>query len=311
MDQLIQSLKDKIKEHRSTYNHNEAAVRRQLIDPLLDELGWQTDSPSHVLHNETTEDRDIPDYSLIRNTKVETYVEAKNLSKNIIDHLPQLARYCINNGKEFGIITNGNDWLLIKSFEKDTKPKDRIVWRISIENDSISNIKNKLGTITRTQIVNLSELVEKEKQLNSFWENIISDNNILIEKFSKEISNHFLSIHSDDDFEKETIESFFHSKLSVYLRGRNAILNSVIYSDPVSYSSGNGIGISSLKKTGTPSVSDWLQLIPELRKISGLNSWKAVCDYLKIPVEGDSARRRLKIWVDLNRPGWVRVPEPK
>jgi len=65
------------------------------------------------------------------------------------------------------------------------------------------------------------------------------------------------------------------------------------------------------QKTGTPSVIEWVEKIPDLLRVTGLSSWQDICDHLGIPVEGDSARRRLKKWVKRNRPNWPTVPEPK
>lgn len=63
------------------------------------------------------------------------------------------------------------------------------------------------------------------------------------------------------------------------------------------------------KKTPTPSVSAWLEKVPEMKSRTGLNSWKAVCVHLSIETAGDSARRRLKNWVKVNRPDWPNVPD--
>jgi hypothetical protein len=65
----------------------------------------------------------------------------------------------------------------------------------------------------------------------------------------------------------------------------------------------------SAKKTPTPSPAEWVANIPELRGRKGLNTWKAVCNLLKIDTAGDSARRRLKNWVKSNRPTWPAVPD--
>jgi len=308
MEDILTKLKEKITGHREKFTSNETAVRRQLIEPILDRLGWQTDDPSLVELNATTVDRDIPDYSLMIDKRVETYVEAKNLSINIIDHLPQLARYCINNGKEFGVITNGNDWLLIKTFEKDTKPKDRIVWQFSIEKDDIVTIKNCLSNISREQIRNLPELIEKEKQIQSFWKEFISNKNKLVDKLSIEITLEFLSKYTDEDYEQEVITNFFKSKLCAFLNDKDLIEhnetnNSIPYKNPKNYN------FTKLKKTGTPSVRDWVEQIPDLRKENGLSSWRDICNHLQIPVEGDSARRRLKKWVEQNKPNWSKVPD--
>lgn len=188
MEQTITELKEKISEHRDHYNRNETAVRRQLIEPILDYLGWKTDNPALVQLNFQTEDRDIPDYTLLRDKRIETFVEAKSLSENISNHILQLARYCINQGIEFGILTNGTDWLLVKTFEKGTKLRDRIIWQISLEKDTVSNIQSKLTTISFEQIGKLPELIEKEKQLEQFWAECIAGESKIVEKLSVELA---------------------------------------------------------------------------------------------------------------------------
>ena len=66
---------------------------------------------------------------------------------------------------------------------------------------------------------------------------------------------------------------------------------------------------TSLKKTPTPDPSAWVSAVPELRNQKGLLTWKAICDHLKIATAGDSARRKLKNWVKVNRPSWPSVPD--
>lgn len=68
-------------------------------------------------------------------------------------------------------------------------------------------------------------------------------------------------------------------------------------------------GSSVAKKAPSPAASDWLEKVPELKSRRDLGSWKAVCDHLKINTAGDSARRKLKKWVERNRPNWPEVPD--
>lgn len=63
------------------------------------------------------------------------------------------------------------------------------------------------------------------------------------------------------------------------------------------------------KKAPSPSPSDWLAMVPQLKTKAGLGTWKSICDYLAIETAGDSARRRLKKWVEMNRPDWPEVPD--
>jgi hypothetical protein len=63
------------------------------------------------------------------------------------------------------------------------------------------------------------------------------------------------------------------------------------------------------KKAPSPNAAEWANGVPELKGKKGLNSWKDICDLLKVETGGDSARRRLRNWVKANRPTWPSVPE--
>lgn len=60
----------------------------------------------------------------------------------------------------------------------------------------------------------------------------------------------------------------------------------------------------------SPDPAAWVGQVPELAQVPGLTGWKAICGYLNITVEKDSARRRLARWVTQHRPHWPAVPEP-
>ena len=66
---------------------------------------------------------------------------------------------------------------------------------------------------------------------------------------------------------------------------------------------------SGAKKAQSPSASEWVDAVPDLRSRKGLNTWKAICVALRIDTAGDSARRKLKNWVKSNRPAWPAVPD--
>ena len=62
------------------------------------------------------------------------------------------------------------------------------------------------------------------------------------------------------------------------------------------------------KKAPTPSPTEWVASVPELKNKKGLTTWKSICNLLKIDTAGDSARRKLKNWTKLNHPSWPAVP---
>lgn len=66
---------------------------------------------------------------------------------------------------------------------------------------------------------------------------------------------------------------------------------------------------ATLRRAPTPSAKQWAANIQELKNVSNLNSWKFICDHLKIKTAGDSARRKLQKWVEENQPLWPRVPD--
>ena len=117
MKEIENQLKDTFKqvvEFRADYISNEQAVRTQLIEPILNVLGWKTSNPKFVKPNAPDEDGKIPDYTLLKNGKTTLIVEAKNLSIDLQDKkiIDQLANYCFKSGIDFGILTNGVRWLL-------------------------------------------------------------------------------------------------------------------------------------------------------------------------------------------------------
>lgn len=64
-----------------------------------------------------------------------------------------------------------------------------------------------------------------------------------------------------------------------------------------------------MKKAPSPSAANWVATVADLSGNRGLTKWKAICDFLTIDTGQDSARRKLKIWVAINRPAWPAVPD--
>jgi hypothetical protein len=62
------------------------------------------------------------------------------------------------------------------------------------------------------------------------------------------------------------------------------------------------------KKAPSPNPAEWAARVSELRGFKNLTTWQAICDVLRIKVAGDSARRKLRNWVKVNRPNWPDVP---
>jgi predicted type IV restriction endonuclease len=216
---ILKKILEQVNEFRDDYVTNEQAVRTQLIEPILDELGWETSNPKFVRPNAPDEDGKIPDYTLLKEDKKTLIVEAKNLSielqnKNIID---QLANYCFKSGIDFGVLTNGVKWLLFKTFEKN--PENRIIWEVDLEQDKIDYVAKSLSSLAYSNIDILDNLLKKNKILADNWELLFKSTNSIVTIISQKLLEKIKSteptfkIEDSDlkDFTKDKIEEIFET----------------------------------------------------------------------------------------------------
>lgn len=75
---LVETLRQRIDEHGNALRQSEALTRYSLIDPLLRELGWDTDDPALVIP-EYRSGGGRADYALLSEGKPAVMVEAKSL----------------------------------------------------------------------------------------------------------------------------------------------------------------------------------------------------------------------------------------
>ncbi len=305
MDTLVKETLDKVSENRKIYENGEYAVRDHLINPILNFLGWNTSNPKFVIPNLKTEGRDIPDYTLFKNGTRILFVEAKNLSVDLKNEIQQLARYCYNEGTEFGVLTNGINWILFRTFLKGTTLKERIIWEIDLEKDSEELVTSKLKTIDYNNIENLEKLIKKEKILDNAWQIFLNNPDYLLAKFGNTFKDSIDINSIDTEFKDEEVE--FYLKL----RFRELIASKTQCYENETLNQARNTALSVNKsKSPTPSVTDWVKNVPELSKRGDLNSWKDVCDLLEIDVGRDSARRALDRWAKINKPSWPEIQEP-
>ena len=92
---------------------------------MLVALGWDVGDPAEVI-TETSADFDdfVPrraDYVLkdVRSGEIVMIVEAKALGGSLADAIRQMAGYCVVAGSEHGVVTDGNDWILLEVHEDD------------------------------------------------------------------------------------------------------------------------------------------------------------------------------------------------
>lgn len=250
-------------------------------------------------------------------------------------HVQQLADYCGKELPVLAILTNGRhfriyspQWRQLRTFT------EKIIYEFELNHLKDINLLNRIEKILdftnydSLEFINHIEQREKEilkiklqidelKLLKKSEVNEVKDEiqdlKIQIQELNEQIKlkEKFVSeVESGNIPELESLASDYLIPFLVSMPSAIA-RPAITASNNTTLSSRHIANNLQSRKTSSPSARDWVEKIQELHGIGGLNSWRDVCDHLTIAVDGDSARRRLKIWVEQNQPNWEKVPEPK
>ena len=131
----IETLKERISEHRTVLQGSEAQTRMSLIDPLLRALGWETADPT-LVRPEFVLSTGRADYALLGpDQKPAAIIEAKRLDEPLgtTDRHMQMLTYAVASNVDNAVLTDGNQWVMYRVFERQ-EDKRRIL-NISIERE--------------------------------------------------------------------------------------------------------------------------------------------------------------------------------
>ena len=107
---LVETLRDRIDKHGNALGQSEALTRYALIDPVLRELGWDTDDPALVMP-EYRSGAGSADYAFLADDRPVMMVEAKKLGTPLRDSvLSQGINYCLMEGTKHFTVTDGQHW---------------------------------------------------------------------------------------------------------------------------------------------------------------------------------------------------------
>jgi predicted type IV restriction endonuclease len=182
---VINRSKELLTEFTSYYDSNEQEVCDDIIKPILIELGWKS-HPEFTIPKKPNDEGKIPDYTLIKNQKKMLILEAKKMSIPVIndkDSLKQIAEYCYSQSVEYGVLTNGKNWLLYETFQKDKKQR-RERW-IDLLNDNIDKCISFFSILKYDSIESLENETKKNKMLENIWKEINNSQTDLIKAFTE------------------------------------------------------------------------------------------------------------------------------
>ncbi len=172
--ELLNTLRKRIAEHRTTYEKNEAAVKRHLIEPVLSFFKWEMENLLQVVPEYSTESGRADYCLMIENeNKRGLFLEAKPMSKSPGKEASQLSRYCYDEGVLYGVISNGKQWLLVRSFEENISARKRRLWEVDIVDDSDEKIYAKLSQISRENLPELDARVREAETVEGLIDRVL------------------------------------------------------------------------------------------------------------------------------------------
>lgn len=131
---ILTHIRSRLSQNRKLYVQSEAAVRDQLIAPVLKELGWDTTNPDRV-RPEYTVGKNRVDWALFKGDRPVLFIEAKTVTTLDEASTVQLGNYCYQESVEFGVITNGKIWRFLKTYEPGKSVQERVFWEGDVEQD--------------------------------------------------------------------------------------------------------------------------------------------------------------------------------
>ena len=220
LSEALAPIVEKIKKFRSLYEQNEMAVRDQIVNPILRNLGWNPENPEEVQPNVSTEEG-VPDYSLIKDGKKILFIEAKKLSVDIEQKevIRQLAKYSFSEGTKYGVLTNGAVWVLIRSFEEGTTLTERIVWKTDLENEELPAVIRKITTVSKTNIDHIELLVKKGQILDEIWQSLLEEPEEMIKGLMPVVKSIITQGYPEYHFEDTEIEDLLRERVKEIILG--------------------------------------------------------------------------------------------
>ena len=114
--ELVKTLSDRIDEHAAALRQSEALTRYALIDPLLRELGWDTEDPTLVVPEYSVGNNKRVDYVLLNDGDPVIVVESKKLDTTLGGQvIEQALLYSINEKADHFAVTDGKEWKIYDS----------------------------------------------------------------------------------------------------------------------------------------------------------------------------------------------------
>ena len=150
---VVENLRGRIETHGNSLKQSEALTRYALIDPLLRELGWDTEDPDMVVPEYRSE-AGSADYALFsgNNQPPAVIVEAKKLGERLDGKVAlQSLNYCNLVGTPYFALTDGKTWKIYATFEQ-APLADRLITEFAIGEMNAADVSIKALALWRHNV---------------------------------------------------------------------------------------------------------------------------------------------------------------
>ncbi len=164
MVSVLETLRERIQNHRENLEGSETRTRMALIDPLLQRLGWDPANPDLVRpEHRLTSGKGQVDYALLGTAgQPVVFIEAKKLGEPLATtHISQMMTYATMEGISYGILTNGACWE-VYDFRNPKRLEERLVLSVSIDQDRLAQCALHLLWLWHSNLAGLSPVQPHE-----------------------------------------------------------------------------------------------------------------------------------------------------
>ena len=149
---LIEKLQERIDSHGDALKKNEMLTRYALIDPLLRELGWDTEDPDMVIVEYSSGGGRV-DYALLAGSKPVMMIEAKRLGRSLGDGRKQAVNYALdetNIKARYFSVTDGACWAI---YDTNKPANDMLAASFDLNEKSATEVCLKVLALWRPAII--------------------------------------------------------------------------------------------------------------------------------------------------------------
>ena len=149
--ETIETLRERIQDHRPLLSQNEIRTRYALIDPLLRALGWDVSDPAAVVPEQDASGGRA-DYALLdAEGKPAVMVEAKKLERSLRDGLDQAIAYCVGKGTPYFCVTDGDTWEVYETFRR-VPTSEKVITQFKVTRDKPAEVCLKALALWRPSV---------------------------------------------------------------------------------------------------------------------------------------------------------------